>query len=75
MNWERQIKSETFYALSYGGISGAAIALAVWAFFGGDRLGAVIEGVSALPFALFAAMRFNNWRLLRTRAGKQPKGH
>jgi hypothetical protein len=60
MNWEPRIKSELFYALIYAGICGSVIAVAVWSFSRGDRLGAALVGASAPPFALFAVMRLNN---------------
>ena len=56
--------------MNWAGICGFVLALAVWTFFGGYRLGAAVLGGSALPWALFAAMRLNNWRLTRTMMSK-----
>jgi formate/nitrite transporter FocA (FNT family) len=75
MNWERRIKSEMVNALVYAGICGCVIAVAVWSLFRGDRLGAAVVGVAALPWALFAVMRLNNCRLIRTMVGKQGDTH
>jgi hypothetical protein len=71
MNWEQQAKSEMFYALIYVGIGGLLIAIAVWSFFTGERLGAALLGALALPWAWFVAMRLNNMRLIRTIIGKR----
>jgi hypothetical protein len=75
MNWEPRIKLQIFYALIYAGACGSVIAVAVWSFFKGYHLGAGLVGATALPFALFAVIRLNNWRLMREMVGKQGDTH
>jgi hypothetical protein len=65
MDWHRQISRQIFYAALYGSICGLGVALAVWTLFDGDRVSAAVIGVASLPFAVFMAMRLNNWRLIR----------
>ena len=60
------MKRHIFYAIFYGAVCGLIVAVALWSFISGDRLGGALVGATALPFALFTAMRLNNWRLTRT---------
>ena len=75
MNWERQIKQEIVNALIYAGICGSVIAVAAWSLLREDRSGAALAGAAALPWALFAATRLNNWRLIRSMRAKRDDPH
>ena len=75
MNWDQRIKSERFYALLYGGIFVSGIAAAVWSFISGDRLGAVVVAVTAVPFALFSLGRLKNRRLIRLARSKHEESN
>ena len=66
------MKWEMFCAVIYGGVCGALIAVAVWNFLTGYHSGAALFVATALPLALFAGLRLNNWRLIRTMIAKQP---
>ena len=69
------MKWQMLYALIYAGAFCAGIAVAVWSFLKGYHLGAVLVGATAPPFALFAGMQLNNWRLIRTMIAKQGDPH
>ena len=60
-----------FYALIYAGVCSAVIAVAVWNFLLGHRLGAALLAASALPMALIAGMRLNNCLRMRVMVRKQ----
>lgn len=75
MNWMQRIKWEIVGALINAGACGFLVAFAMWFFFAGERVGGVVLGALALPWALFVLMRMNNIRVIRTVIGRRRSPH